>query len=137
MRQDQDEKRQGKKFTRQMAGMLGLVVAATALIFGFYRVMLGFPAFRYVMPIYMIAATVLILTYVIYNRGFSRKGVTAEMLPSEWSEEQKTEYIADGVRRMHRSRWLLIPIIAFLFTFGYEAMELYVLPFLQEILGKT
>ncbi|MBQ9783520.1 MAG: hypothetical protein IJW44_03275 [Clostridia bacterium] len=128
--------RKGKKFTWQMACMLLLVVLATVVVFAFYRVMLRFPYFQYVMYGYMIAAAALILTYVIYNRGFSRKGVTVDMLPAEWSEAEKESYIEDGKRRMRRSRWMLIPIIAFVFTFGYEAIELYVIPFIQEMLSK-
>ena len=116
--------------------MLLLLVLVTAVIFCFYRVMLRFPYFQYVMYGYMAVAAALILTYVIYNRGFSRKSITADMLPPEWSEEQREEYVADGKRRLHRSRWLLIPILAFVFTFGYEAIELFVVPFIREILQK-
>ena len=125
-----------KKFTWQMACMLLLVVAVTVAVFAFYRVMLRFPYFQYVMYAYMLLAAALILTYVIYNRGFSRKGVTAEMLPPEWSDAEREAYVADGQRRMRKSRWMLIPIIAFVFTFGYEAIELYVLPLFQGMFRK-
>ncbi len=115
-----------------MGLLLGLV-AVTVLVFGTYRFLVQQDYFRIVMIVYMIAATGFVLAYVIYNRGFSRKGVTKEMLPAEWSEEEKTAFIADGERRAKRSRWLLIPIFALLFTFGVDAIELFVLPFFEGL----
>ena len=64
-----------------------------------------FPA---VMFSYMAILTVLMLVYIIYNRGFSRKGVTVEMLPDEWSDEQKQSFIEDGELRIRRSKWMLV-----------------------------
>ena len=78
----------------------------------------------------MVIETVFILAYLIYNRGFSRKGVTREMLPAEWSEDKKDEFIHSGEERLKSSRWMLVVILAFLFTFFIEIIELYFLPFL-------
>jgi hypothetical protein len=76
-----------------------------------------------------------LLGYVIYNRGFSRRGVTVEMLPTDWSDEQKEDFVADAARRMARSRWLLIVVFAFFFTFAFELVELYVIPTLSNVFG--
>jgi hypothetical protein len=89
-----------------------------------------FPA---VMFGYMAALTVLVLTYIIYNRGFSRKGVTVDMLPAEWSEDKKIEFIENGKFRLQRSKWLLVFIIALLFTFVVEAFLLFALPVIKEL----
>ena len=90
-----------------------------------------FPA---VMFIYMAALTVLVLAYIIYNRGFSRKGITVDMLPAEWSEEKKNEFVESGKKRLQRSKWLLIFIISLLFTFIAEAFALFVLPMIKGLL---
>ena len=73
--------------------------------------------------------------YVLYNRGFSRRGVTADMLPSDWSDEQKEAYIEDGARRMDQSRWLLILAFAIFATLAFDIIELYMFPMIQGILG--
>ena len=84
--------------------------------------------FEIVLIAYMAIETVFIIVYVLYNRGFSRRGVTTEMLPETWSEEKKEEFISNGARRMRRSRWMLVVIIAFLITFAIDIIELVVMP---------
>lgn len=111
---------------------LVLIVLVTAVIFAVYRCLLNFDYFEFVLIGYMVVTTVLILIYLIYNRGMSRRGVTEEMLPDAWSTEQKRAFIEDGERRFQRSKWLLIPIIAFLFTFFYDVIELLILPCIQN-----
>ena len=91
-----------------------------------------FPA---VMFSYMAILTVLVLVYIIYNRGFSRKGVTVDMLPDEWSEEKKLEFVENGKVRLERSKWLLVFIISFLFTFIAEALLLFVLPTFKSFIS--
>ena len=91
-----------------------------------------FPA---VMFIYMAALTILVFVYIIYNRGFSRKGITVDMLPLEWSEERKKEFVESGNLRLKRSKWLLVFIISFLFTFIVEAVMLFVLPLFKSFIS--
>ena len=88
-----------------------------------------FPA---VMFIYMASLAILVFAYIIYNRGFSRKGVTVDMLPPEWSEERKLEFVENGKLRLQKSKWLLIFIISLLFTFVAEAFALFVIPMLKS-----
>ena len=104
-------------------------VALSVIVFTFYRFSLAVDFFfPIVMWSYMAILAVLVFVYIIYNRGFSRKGVTVDMLPEEWSEEKKQDFVADAQRRLKRSKWMLIFIIAFLVTFLMEALELFVLP---------
>lgn len=114
------------------------LVAATMAVFLSYRLLLElFVEYSlYILIGYTGVATVLIFWYLIYNRGFSRKGVTVEMLPADWSEEQKTEFIADGERRMRKSRPLLIACVAFAFTFLWDVIELTVIPFILGFFAK-
>jgi hypothetical protein len=104
------------------------LILVTMTVFAVYRFFLGRLYFEITLGIYMVLATVLILSYVIYNRGLSRRRLTEDMLPADWSEEQKREFFADGERRLRRSRWMLIPIFAFLFTFAFDLLELFILP---------
>ena len=72
-------------------------------------------------------------TYVIYNRGFSRRRVTYEMLPMDWSEEEKTEFIEDGKRRMKKSKWMLTVIIPLVAIYAYEVIDIYIVPLITSM----
>lgn len=102
-----------------------IVVINTVIIFGFYRLMLNFYYFEIVMGIYLALTAIVVFAYVIYNRGFTRRNLTPEMLPEEWSEEQKLAYIADGVKRMQRSKWMLTVIFPLVLTFLFDCIELF------------
>lgn len=85
------------------------------------------PALQFaVMTAYMVAFAAVLIAYIIYNRAFTRKGVTEEMLPDAWSDEEKKEYVEDGKKRIERSSWMLMIIIPLLITFIAEAMYLFV-----------
>jgi hypothetical protein len=71
--------------------------------------------------------------YVIYNRGFSRKGVTIDMLPPEWTPEKKTEFIEDGKRRLEKSKWVLTVLIPLIAIYAYEAIEIFIIPKLSAL----
>ena len=114
--------------------MLALV-ALTVVLLVVYRFFMNTLYFPVAMIAYMAVGAASLLLYVIYNRGFSRRGVTVEMLPAEWSDEQKEAFVADGKRRMERSSWLLIVIFAVFFTFAMDLLELYVFSTLEKLLG--
>ncbi len=124
---------------RQMYGNLMralCTIAITMVIFCLYRFLLDRLYFEFVLAAYMTVAAAVILAYVLYNRGFSRRGLTHEMLPDTMTKEQKEEFIADGERRLRRSRPLLMLIFAFAFTFVYDIIELFTIPFLKELFSK-
>jgi Ca2+/Na+ antiporter len=102
-----------------------IVVLNTIIIFGFYRLMLNFYYFEIVMGIYLALTAIFVFTYVIYNRGFTRRHITPDMLPDEWTEEQKNAYIADGVNRMQKSKWMLTVIFPLVLTFMFDCIELF------------
>ena len=111
------------------------LVALTVVLLVVYRFLMNTPYFLIVMIAYMVVGAAALLGYAIYNRGFSRRGLTPEMLPAEWSDEQKQEFLADGERRMQRSSWLLIVVFAVFFSFAVDLMELYVIPTISGIFG--
>lgn len=124
-----DQNTNGKKKTVRII----ITAALSILLFAFYRFSLAFDFFPYVMWGYMLATTVLALVYIFYNRGFSRKGVTVDMLPTDWSEEKKTEFVNSARTRMNRSRWMLIFMIGFLLTFMLDSIELFVIPYFKGL----
>ena len=123
---------QKAKDKRNIARIL-ITVALSVVLLVFYRVSLDYEFFPYVMWGYMIALAVLVLVYILYNRGFSRKGITVDMLPDEWSEERKTEFVLSAKKRMDRSRWMLMLAMGFLVTFMFDAIELFVFPFFNGL----
>ena len=98
-----------------------------------YKFFMDRPVFYIVFPVYAVIAAASVIGYVIYNRGFSRKGITREMLPDTMSEDEKTAFIEDAKRRSEKSRWLLIVAFAFIFTFAFDAFDLFVV---QGLFGK-
>lgn len=123
-----NNKKELKKISRgTIALFIALIISSIAALV-IYRVLMNYAFFNIVMWVYMAIEAVFVIAYVIYNRGFSRKGVTKDMLPEDWSEEMKEDFIADGYRRLHASRWMIVVIFAFLFTFAVDIIELFVLP---------
>lgn len=116
-----------KKASKKALAKIAVLIAVTVAVFVVYRFFMQRPEFYIVFGIYAVITAASVIGYVIYNRGFSRKGITRDMLPLEWSEEAKTEFIEDAQRRADRSRWLLIISFAFLFTFAFDAFELFVI----------
>ena len=104
-----------------------VLVAITLAVYLVYNVFIDL-YFYPVMISYTVITTVAVFAYVIYNRAMSRKGITEDMLPVEWDIEKKREFIEDGKRRLDRSRWMLVCIIALIVTFVAEAVTLFLLP---------
>ena len=82
---------------------------------------------------YWLILAVMGIIYVIYNRGFTRKGITADMLPDSWSYVQKCEYIEDAKRRLEKSKWMLSVIIPFMITILVDAVYLFTWPMVQNL----
>lgn len=78
-----------------------------------------------------------LIAYIIYNRAFSRRDLTPDMLPRDWPIEQRVEYVEDGKRRLKKSQWMLSVIIPLLVPIALDALYLFTLPIIQSILGIT
>ena len=102
------------------------VVAATLLLLFVYYLCIGFGWAKPVMIIYMVIPAGLLIAYLIYNRGFVYKDVTPDMLPAEWSAEQKSAILEDSRTRVERSKWLLAVLIPFVLVLLADALYLYV-----------
>jgi hypothetical protein len=75
---------------------------------------------------YMVIFGVSLIAYITYNRAFTRKNITIDMLPNVWSAEQKAAYVADGEERLKKSQWLLLIVIPTLVPIGVDSLILFV-----------
>lgn len=135
IRNDRDGANETEKKSRRsenLLWLLSMIILSVAVLL-LYRSFLTSPAFPWVLGVYMVMFTLFLLAYVIYNRGFSRRNLTVEMLPDEWSEEEKEAFLEDGRERMRKSKWMLLPIVAFGFTFAYDMIELFVIPYFRTM----
>ena len=82
---------------------------------------------------YWIVLAVLAIIYVLYNRGFTQKSLTAEMLPESWDADKKARYIEDAQKRDSRSRWMLSVIIPIMIPIMLDALMLFTLPIIKNI----
>ena len=106
----------------------------TVVYFGF--VQMGNPIISPVVMIgFWVAFAVMLIVYVVYNRGFTQKGITREMLPDTWTEEKKTEYLEGIAKRQKRSGWMLAVIIPLMVPIALDAVILFTLPIIQSLLG--
>lgn len=105
-----------------------LIISSLASLFIYYGLTgINIPALQMgVMIAYMAAFGIFLVTYIAYNRAFTRKGITVEMLPDTMTREQKEEYVKDGQSRLEKSEWMLMVIIPLLVTFAAEALYLFV-----------
>jgi len=110
-----------------------LLVALTLVLIVVYRYFLDSPYHFYIFWGYVLAAAALAFVYVIYNRGMSRKGVTKDMLPDSWSDEEKERFIESGRQRLARSKWMLTILFAFIAVFAVDAIELFVFPMFKGL----
>ena len=117
---NRDKKQKNKKY------ML-LLVANTILLVSLYMYLVRTPYMMIALWGYLVLTIGFLSAYIIYNRGFSRKGVTRDMLPDTMTNAEKDEFIADGVRRMERSKWMLTVIFPLVMTFCVDLFVLYIL----------
>ena len=105
----------------------------TVLFFSVYRVLLYYADLAEnayysfcVMLLYMAALVGFVLGYLIYNRFLYRKNLTEEDLSDEMSAEEKREFIADGKRRLERSKWMMLFIFPLALVLLMDAAELFI-----------
>lgn len=132
--------REKKPIDKAAVRRLIILLINTVVFFTVYRVLLyygdmtqeTFGSFV-TMIVYMALLLGFVLAYLIYNRFLYRKGITKEDLPLEWSEEEKDEFIADGERRLQKSKWMMLIIFPLIFTFLMDAVDLFIIdPFFRK-----
>ena len=124
---------------RAKRSYLIVTVLNTIAVYALYVILItAFPPYsKVIVSVYLIALAAFSFGYVIYNRGFSRKNITVEMLPDTMSEEEKTEYVADAKHRLDRSKWCLTILIPLIFTFFMDIFILFIYePYFAPYLGN-
>lgn len=118
--------------TRQAALLFINTIILIAIYFGTQNI--GQPIISMIVTgAYWLILAVFAIIYVAYNRGFTRKGITVDMLPDSWSYEQKCEYVEDAKRRQEKSKWMLAVIIPFMLTVLFDAVYLFTWPMVQNL----
>lgn len=131
-----DEKQRKQKENRKY---LIVTLLNTVVIYGLYVILINaIPASTTVIvSVYLAALGTVSIGYVFYNRGFSRKNVTVDMLPDTMSEQEKEDFIEDAKIRMKRSKWCLTLIIPLVFTFFMDIFYLFIyLEYFAPIFGE-
>ncbi len=112
---------------------LALLALNTVLFFGVYRVLLHYAELAEdafysfcVMVLYMVLLVGFVLAYLIYNRFLYRKNLSEEDLPDTMSAEEKQDFIADGKRRLERSKWMMLFIFPLALVLLLDAAELFI-----------
>jgi hypothetical protein len=123
-----------KKISRESA-QLSILLLVNSILFPVLYFTVANAGFDYILYVYTALAAILAFVFVIYNRGFSRKNVTPEMLPDTMSAEEKKEFIADGERRLSASRWMLAFLFPLVLAVALDVIILILLPMLGITLG--
>ncbi len=121
-----------------------LSALAIAVIFGIYRIVvslvgsgrIAFVWFSVLMWTYMAAGCAIFIAVVVLQRGFSNKPVTADELPDTMSIAEKTAFMEADKKRKKTAKYLLIPLLALLFVFIFEIIEVYYFPAIKNWLSN-
>ena len=114
--------------------VISIVINSALLAFIYFGANYGFPdpALWFISAIvsvgYWVAFAVFLLIFIIYNRAFTRRNLTVDMLPIEWTREKREEYIASGKRRLERSKWMVSVIIPLLVPIALDYLYIFTLP---------
>lgn len=121
------------KFNFRLAGGLLLLSILAIVIF---RTAKEINLVSYVAAIilYSVVTLVTALWYISVNRGLVGTKVTYDLLPKEWSEEDKKTFMDDYFARKAKSKKLLIILVPMIATFFFEAIDIY---FIQGILANV
>ena len=75
--------------------------------------------------------------YIAYNKGMVSGKITPDMLPTDWSADQKKAFIDDLTERRKKSKWVLLILIPMVFVFGFELLELYFFPLIRSLFSTS
>lgn len=117
---------------------LALTLAALIIVFiAVFRLLKLYDLYLVAIVIYTAVTLAAAIYYIVYNRGVLSGKVTPDMLPAEWSAEQKQAMIDDIAARQKRSKWVLLILIPMIFVFGFELLELYFFPLITSLFSGS
>lgn len=120
-----------RKFDFRMGVGLLLLSVLAVVIFRTAKE-ISISAYLAVVIIYSVVTLAAALGYIAINRGLVGRKVSEELLPQEWSDEEKKAFMDDYYARKARSKKLLIILVPMIATFFFEALDIY---FIQRIIS--
>ena len=124
-----------KKSVSKDTKLLAYLFLINCILFPVLYFVAANAGFDWILIIYTALAVGFGFTYFIYNKGFSGKNVTSEMLPDSMSYTDKLHFIEESKRRLAASRWMLTVIFPSVFSIALDIMYLFLLPMLKEMLA--
>ena len=124
-----------RKFNFALAGGMLCLSLLAILIFRTAKE-LSIGAYIGVIVLYSVIALASAMWYIITNRGLMGVRVTSDMLPKEWSTEQKDGFIRDLEKRRKSSKKALIILIPMIVAFFFEAFDIYLLQSILSLIKK-
>lgn len=107
----------------------------TVLFYAVYAVLNNTPFYIVVLWVYFVALTGFTLAYIIYNRGFSHRNITADMLSDTMTAEEKQKFLDDIKERSQKSKWMITIIFPLVMTFMIDIVILFMIEPFMESLG--
>lgn len=129
-----------KKIPQDVLWRIALIafnsVILTVVYFGFMQ--MESPILSPIVTVgFWVAFAVVLIVFVVYNRGFTQRGITIDMLPDSWSEEKKAAYIENIAKRQKNSKVMLMVLIPLAVPIMIEAIVFFTLPTIQNLLGLS
>ena len=135
-REDKTPKKQLKDISPEAKKRAAILVLNTLILTLIYFGTMGLeePILSFVVTAgYWLAFAGFTIAYIMYNRGFTQKNITIEMLPDSWDIAKKEEYISAVADRQKRSRWMLSVIIPIMVPIALDAIYLFTWPTIQNL----
>ena len=113
-------KKSFREFNWKLLGKLVLIFAA---VFGIYQLFLKLAEIfgnrllaDVTVIVYIALTTILLVVFIIINKGVSNDIPTKEQLRDDWTDKQKQEYIDSLIESKKKARPLMLLIIPLVFT---------------------
>lgn len=106
------------------------------LFIAVFRLLKTYELFIVAVILYTVIGLAAALYYIIYNRGVISGRITPEMLPKEWSPEQKQAMVDDIAARRRRSKWAILVFVPVIATVCFELLESYFFPLMLSFFTK-
>ena len=113
-------------FKNGQTRLMLLLVFNTALFIAVYFTLPTLLHFQYLPVIYLAVGGVLMLWFVLYNRGFALRNANPADLPDTMTREEKETRIREAKERFRRSRWVLTIVLPILLTFLFDMLYLFI-----------
>lgn len=119
-----------KRFNFKLAFRLAALIIVCMAVF---RLLKLYGLYLVAVILYTAVTLGVAVYYIVYNRGVLSGKVTPDMLPAEWSAEQKQSMIDDIAARHKKSKWVFLIVVPMIFVFAFELLELYFFPLILSL----